>query len=44
MVSGEIWRAVADGEPVDIGGQVRIVAVDGLTLKVTKAEARGGVT
>ena len=43
MVSGEIWRAVAEGEPVDIGGQVRIVAVDGLTLKVTKAEARGGV-
>jgi membrane-bound serine protease (ClpP class) len=43
MVSGEIWRAVAEGEPVEIGGQVRIVAVDGLTLKVTKAEARGGV-
>ena len=43
LVSGEIWRAVAEGEPVEIGGQVRIVAVDGLTLKVTKAEARGGV-
>jgi len=43
MVSGEIWRAVAEGEPVEIGGQVRIVAVDGLTLKVNKAEARGGV-
>ncbi|PYN23611.1 MAG: hypothetical protein DMD99_13580, partial [Candidatus Rokuibacteriota bacterium] len=35
LVSGEIWRAVAEGEPVEIGGQVRIVAVDGLTLKVT---------
>ena len=44
MVSGEIWRAVTEGEPVEIGGQVRIVAVDGLTLKVTKAEAKGGVT
>jgi membrane-bound serine protease (ClpP class) len=43
MVSGEIWRAVAEGEPVDIGGQVRIVAVDGLTLKVAKSEAKGGV-
>jgi len=43
MVSGEIWRAVTEGEPVEIGGQVRIVAVDGLTLKVTKAEAKGGV-
>ena len=43
MVSGEIWRAVADGESLEPGAQVRIVAVDGLTLKVTKAEARGGV-
>jgi membrane-bound serine protease (ClpP class) len=49
MVSGEIWRAVADGEPVEPGGQVRIVAVEGLTLKVAKAEqasqaeAKGGV-
>ena len=43
MVSGEIWRAVAEGEPVEIGGQVRIVAVDGLTLKVAKSEAKGGV-
>jgi membrane-bound serine protease (ClpP class) len=44
MVSGEIWRAVADGEPLEPGAQVRIVAVDGLTLKVAKAEAKGGVT
>ena len=43
MVSGEIWRAVAEGEPVEIGGQVRIVAVDGLTLRVAKSEAKGGV-
>jgi membrane-bound serine protease (ClpP class) len=43
MVSGEIWRAVADGEALEPGAQVRIVSVDGLTLKVAKAEAKGGV-
>ena len=46
MVSGEIWRAVAEGEPLEPGAQVRIIAVDGLTLKVAKAaqaEAKGGV-
>jgi len=43
MVSGEIWRAVAEGEPVEPGAPVQIVAVDGLTLKVAKAEAKGGV-
>jgi len=43
MVSGEIWRAVAEGEALEPGAQVRIVAVDGLTLKVAKAEAKGGV-
>jgi membrane-bound serine protease (ClpP class) len=43
VVSGEIWRAVAEGEPLEPGAQVRIVAVDGLTLKVAKAEAKGGV-
>jgi len=43
MVLGEIWRAVAEGEPLEPGAQVRIVAVDGLTLKVAKAEAKGGV-
>jgi membrane-bound serine protease (ClpP class) len=43
MVSGEIWRAVAEGEPLEPGAQVRIVSVDGLTLKVAKAEAKGGV-
>src|SRR5262250_113999 len=49
-VAGEIWRAVADGGPLEPGAQVRIVAVDGLTLRVAKtepepakAEAKGGV-
>ena len=44
MVSGEIWRAVAQGEPLEPGAQVRIVSVDGLTLKVAKAEVKGGRT
>jgi len=43
FVSGEIWRAIAEGEAFEPGAQVRIVAVDGLTLKVAKAEAKGGV-
>src|SRR5437879_8298317 len=43
MVAGEIWRAVVDGEPLEPGVQVRIVAVDGLTLRVAKTEAKGGV-
>ena len=36
-VQGEIWRAVAEGEPIDEGAPVRIVDVQGLTLKVVKA-------
>jgi membrane-bound serine protease (ClpP class) len=36
-VHGELWRAVASGEPVDDGGAVRVVDVQGLTLKVVKA-------
>ncbi|MGH7305473.1 MAG: NfeD family protein, partial [Candidatus Rokuibacteriota bacterium] len=44
MVSGEIWRALAEGEPLEPGTQVRVVGVNGLTLKVAKAEAKGGVT
>jgi membrane-bound serine protease (ClpP class) len=43
MVSGELWRAVAEGEPLEPGAHVRIVAVDGLTLRVARAEAKGGV-
>jgi membrane-bound serine protease (ClpP class) len=39
LVSGEIWRAVVQGEPLEPGAQVRIVAVDGLTLRVAKTEA-----
>jgi len=41
-VYGEIWRAVAEGEPVEAGAHVRVVAVNGLTLKVARADTKGG--
>ncbi|MBI1845527.1 MAG: nodulation protein NfeD [Candidatus Rokubacteria bacterium] len=41
-VQGELWRAVAEGEPVDDGSPVRVVDVDGLTLKVVKAATPEG--
>jgi membrane-bound serine protease (ClpP class) len=41
-VQGEIWRAVTVGEPIDDGASVRVVDVQGLTLKVVKAGNRGG--
>ena len=43
LVQGEIWRAVVEGDAVDAGAQVRVVAVEGLTLKVARADAKGGV-
>jgi membrane-bound serine protease (ClpP class) len=43
-VHGEIWRAVATNGPVSAGSRVRVVAVDGLTLKVVPAEAEGGAS
>jgi len=42
QVYGEIWRAVAEGEPVEAGAHVRVVAVNGLTLKVARADTKGG--
>jgi membrane-bound serine protease (ClpP class) len=41
-IHGELWRAVAEGEPVDAGARVRVVSVDGLTLKVVKNTGEGG--
>jgi membrane-bound serine protease (ClpP class) len=41
-VQGEIWRAVADSEPIDEGASVRVVDVQGLTLRVVKAGNPGG--
>ena len=37
-VQGELWRAVAEGGPIADGDLVRVVGVDGLTLRVVKAE------
>jgi len=36
FVRGEIWRAVSD-DPIPEGAKVRIVSVDGLTLRVARA-------
>ena len=36
-VQGEIWRAIADGAPIEEGAPARVVDVHGLTLKVVKA-------
>ncbi|MBI2206275.1 MAG: nodulation protein NfeD [Candidatus Rokubacteria bacterium] len=43
-VQGEIWRAVATAGPVHAGARVRIVDIDGLTLKVTRVDAEGGAS
>ena len=40
QVDGEIWRAVADGGAIPAGEQVRVTAVDGLTLRVSRAGDR----
>ena len=40
-IQGELWRAIAEGGAVDAGASVRVVDVDGLTLKVVKAGAGG---
>jgi membrane-bound serine protease (ClpP class) len=41
-VHGEIWRAVTEGEPIADGAPVRVIAIDGLTLKVVKTAEEGG--
>ncbi|HUF92534.1 MAG TPA: nodulation protein NfeD [Candidatus Limnocylindria bacterium] len=40
-VQGELWNAVAD-EPVEDGAPVRVVEVQGLTLKVVRSGSGGG--
>jgi membrane-bound serine protease (ClpP class) len=40
-IHGELWRAMAEGDAVDAGTPVRVVDVDGLTLKVVKASGGG---
>ena len=39
-VDGEIWRAVAEGGAIPAGEKVRVTAVDGLTLRVSRAGDR----
>lgn len=43
-IQGEIWRAVAEDGPVDDGASVRVVDVQGLTLKVVKTGNAGGTS
>jgi membrane-bound serine protease (ClpP class) len=42
LVQGELWRAVAQGTPVESGEAVRVVSLNGLTLTVKKADDGGG--
>lgn len=37
QVDGEIWGAVTEGGAIPVGEKVRVTAVDGLTLKVSRA-------
>jgi membrane-bound serine protease (ClpP class) len=41
LVQGELWRAEAEAPPLEPGVRVRVLAVDGLTLRVGKADAEG---
>ncbi|MBI2218596.1 MAG: nodulation protein NfeD [Candidatus Rokubacteria bacterium] len=41
-VQGEIWSAVVGDGPVAAGDRVRVVGVDGLTLRVVRAGEEGG--
>jgi membrane-bound serine protease (ClpP class) len=40
QVDGEIWRAVSEGGAISAGEKVRVTAVDGLTLTVSRAGDR----
>ena len=40
MIDGELWRAVSQDGAVAAGDPVRVAAIDGLTLKVTKSAQR----
>ncbi len=42
LVQGEIWRAITAGAPVEAGTRVRVLSVNGLTLRVGSADAEGG--
>jgi membrane-bound serine protease (ClpP class) len=40
LIDGELWRAVSQDGAVAAGEPVRVAAIDGLTLKVTKSAQR----
>jgi len=40
MIDGELWRAVSQDGAVAAGEPVRVAAIDGLTLRVTKSAQR----
>jgi membrane-bound serine protease (ClpP class) len=40
MIQGELWRAVAEDGTVAEGERVKVIAVEGLTLKVTRESQR----
>lgn len=40
QVDGEIWQAVSEGGAIPAGEKVRVTAVDGLTLRVSRAGDR----
>ncbi|HWN90849.1 MAG TPA: nodulation protein NfeD, partial [Verrucomicrobiae bacterium] len=40
QLDGELWRAVAEDAPVPAGETVRVIGVDGLTLRVSRAANR----
>ncbi|MGH7386526.1 MAG: NfeD family protein [Candidatus Rokuibacteriota bacterium] len=40
LIDGELWRAVSPGGRIEAGESVRVTAIDGLTLKVTKSAQR----
>jgi membrane-bound serine protease (ClpP class) len=40
MIDGELWRAVSQDGTVAAGEPVRIEAIDGLTLKVSRSAQR----
>jgi len=43
VVQGEIWRAVAEGDALEVGTPIEVVAVNGLTLTV-KVDGKGGTS
>ena len=40
LIDGELWRAVSQDGTVAAGEAVRVAAIDGLTLKVTRSTQR----